>query len=228
MISIAIPTYESDGRGAEFIEFQFKKFLQQTYKDFEVVISDHSQDDEIEKACLDFKDRLEIKYLRNEKARGKSASNVNNAMRHCKGEIIKIIFQDDFLRDEFSLEKIYKSFGAETKWLITSCEHSADGEIFYRRFTPRYHDKIHLGENTVSSPSVLSIRNDEDKIFFDDNLIWLMDVEYYKRLYNKWGPPTVLDEVGVVNRMWGSQLSAKMPQRTKDDELLYVMGVHGV
>jgi len=205
MISIAIPTYESDGRGAEFIEFQFKKFLQQTYKDFEVVISDHSQDDEIEKACLDFKDRLEIKYLRNEKARGKSASNVNNAMRHCKGEIIKIIFQDDFLRDEFSLEKIYKSFGAETKWLITSCEHSADG-----------------------SPSVLSIRNDEDKIFFDDNLIWLMDVEYYKRLYNKWGPPTVLDEVGVVNRMWGSQLSAKMPQRTKDDELLYVMGVHGV
>ena len=135
---------------------------------------------------------------------------------------------DDFLWDEFSLEKIYKSFTKETKWLLTASEHSSDGETFYRRFTPRYHDKIHLGENTVSSPSVLSIRNDEDKIFFDNSLVWLMDVEYYKRLYHKYGLPTILDEVGVVNRMHGSQFGHGTPQEIRESELLYVMEVHGV
>jgi len=226
MISIAIPTYESSGRGAEFIEFQFSKFLIQTYTDFEVVISDHSEDNQIEDVCRKYSDRLQITYLRNELNRGKSSSNLNNAMRSCRGEIIKIIFQDDFLRDEHSLEKIYRSFDEKTNWLITSCEHSSDGEEFYRMFHPYYHDKIHLGKNTISSPTVLSIRN-PNKIFFDDNLIWLMDVEYYKRLYETFGPPKILYEVTSVNRMWDSQLSAKMPQKIKDDELSYVRDIHG-
>ena len=55
MISIAMPTYETFGRGCEFLEFQFKKFMCQTYKDFEIVISDHSRNDDIKNLCEKYK-----------------------------------------------------------------------------------------------------------------------------------------------------------------------------
>ena len=41
-MSIAIPTYESKGRGVEFLDDLFRTIEIQTFKDFEVVVSDHS------------------------------------------------------------------------------------------------------------------------------------------------------------------------------------------
>ena len=199
MLSIAIPTYESHGRSEEFARFQFEKFLKQTYKDFEVVISDHSKDDIIKNICEEYKDKLNILYVRNEDGRGLSSYNINNAMKHCRGEIIKFLWFDDFLWDEHSLQYTQEAFNADTNWLVSACEHTRnDGRTFYRPFYPQYNHEIYLGNNTISSPSVLSIRNTEDKIYFDDRLIWLVDVDYYKRLYNKYGFPKILNKITVV------------------------------
>ena len=44
-MSIAIPTYEVKGRGVEFLNDLFRTIEIQTFKDFEVVVSDHSKDD---------------------------------------------------------------------------------------------------------------------------------------------------------------------------------------
>ena len=44
--------------------------------------------------------------------------------------------------------------------MVTASEHSQDGVNFYRPFYPNYNDQIHLGKNTISSPSVLTIKND--------------------------------------------------------------------
>ncbi len=60
MISVAIPAYESKGRAAEFARFQMESFVKQTYKDFEIVISDHSKDNVIKDICDEYKDRLNI------------------------------------------------------------------------------------------------------------------------------------------------------------------------
>jgi glycosyltransferase involved in cell wall biosynthesis len=45
--SVAIPTYGYDGKGSDFLNFSLSKLSSQTFKDFEVVISDHSSDDTI-------------------------------------------------------------------------------------------------------------------------------------------------------------------------------------
>jgi len=219
MISIAIPTYESSGKGKEYLKFQFERFINQTYKDFEVIISDHSLDDEIKEACEEYGDRLQIRYLRNKIGRGSSSHNINNAIRNCEGEIIKLLFLDDFLWDEDSLFHIAEAFDSDTNWLVSACEHTRDdGKSFYRSFYPRYNDQIYLGNNTISSPSVLSIRNTKDKIYFDDRLIWLMDVDYYKRLYDKYGSPTILNKITVVNRDHADQLSHTMDPKIKERE----------
>jgi len=227
MISIAIPAYESQGRSQEFARFQFEKFLKQTYKDFEVVISDHSKDSVIRNVCDEYKEKLKITYIRNEEGRGLSSHNINNAIRHCSGEIIKILFFDDFLWNKHSLQYINESFDDNTNWLVSACEHTRDdGGTFYRPFYPRYNDEIYLGNNTISSPSVLAIRNTKDKIYFDDRLIWLMDVDYYKRLYDKYGLPTILNKITVVNRDHQNQLSHTMEPEIKEREYHMMIEKH--
>ena len=51
MISIAIPVYEMNSTGADFLKLSLSKICEQTFTDVEVVISDHSKDEEIKKVC---------------------------------------------------------------------------------------------------------------------------------------------------------------------------------
>ena len=60
--------------------------------------------------------------------------------------------------------------------------------------------------------------NDTDKIYFDDRMIWLMDCDYYKRLYLKYGAPTILNKITVVNRDHADQLTHVMDPKIKKDE----------
>ena len=210
MISIAIPTYEMSPYGSEFVDFSFNKIYNQTYKDIEVVISDHSIDDGIKNLCDKWSDRLNIKYIRNENNRGSSSSNINNAMNYCTGDYIKIIFQDDYLYDEKSIQNIINCLDEDTIWLATTSEHSIDGITCYNRFLPEYNERIWTGSNSISSPSVITVRNDK-KLPFDDELIWMMDCDWYKRMRDTYGLPKILDIITVVNRTWHGRLSDTIP-----------------
>lgn len=206
-ISVAIPTYEMKGLGADYLRHSFSILARQTFRDFDVVVSDHSKDNMIKDLCDEFSDRLTIHYVRNEDGIGSSSANVNNAIRHATGTLIKILFQDDFLYDEKSLERIADAFDVKTdSWLVTACEHSTNGTDFYRPFYPKYNDRIHLGKNTISSPSVLTIKN-EGHLMFDERLIWLMDCDYYKRCHQEFGAPKILNEICAVNRVGTHQVS---------------------
>lgn len=206
--SIAIPTYEMGGRGSEFLEYNFEKLLKQSFTDFEIVISDHSVDDRIFDLCKNWQGKLKINYLKNIKNRGSSSSNINNAIRNCSGKWIKILFQDDYLYSENSLQELY-IFIMEEKpnWIASACEHSTDGLNHYRPFYPKWNKEIFLDNNTISSPSVITIINNQDGIFFDEDLLWLMDVDFYQRKYEVYGEPSYLNKVNVVNRIWGGRLS---------------------
>jgi glycosyltransferase involved in cell wall biosynthesis len=225
LISIAIPTYEMHNKGGEYLNFALNGIFHQTYKDIEVVVSDHSINDDIKNVCIVWsKEGLNIRYIRNENDRGSSSANINNAISYSTGKYIKILFQDDFLYCADAIEKTINALEKEPdkKWLISACDHSNDGVITYRPFYPKYHDNIHLGNNTISSPSVLAIRN-ENVLYFDTKLIWLMDVEYYKRLHNAFGSPIILDSITVVNRTWESQISNLVEDNLKKQELEYVL-----
>lgn len=124
--------------------------------------------------------------------------------------MIKILFQDDYLHTATSLAEIAECFDLEKdKWLVTACEHSLNGIDCVRPFYPKYNKKIYLGKNTISSPSVLTIIND-DPLLFDDNLIWLMDCDYYKRCYDRYGEPKILNKINVVNRVGSHQVTSTL------------------
>ena len=207
LISIAIPTYEMNGLGARYLQYSLDLLALQTFKDFDVVISDNSCDDLIERVYEKNKTRLDIKYFKNNESLPTSSANLNNAILKSTGKIIKILFQDDFLYNETSLEKIAFSFDLKKdNWHVSACQHTKNGVDFFRPFYPKYNHQIHLGNNTISSPSVLSIKNDSP-MMFDERLIWLMDCDYYKRLYEKYGEPKIFNEICVVNRVGDHQVS---------------------
>ncbi len=205
-MTICIPTHEMKGYD-KFLRHSLDVLAGQTFKDFDIVISDHSKKDNIKNICKEYSDRLDIHYYRNPKGPYTSSANLNNAISKARGKIVKVLFLDDYLHSSKSLQEIVDNFDLEKDhWLVTGSEHTHDGVNYYMPFYPKYHDDIHLGINTISSPSVLTIKNDKP-LLFDKRMIWLMDVDYYKRLHNTFGPPKILNTINVVNTVGDHQVS---------------------
>jgi hypothetical protein len=212
------------GLGSVFLKQSFDILANQTFKDFDVIISDHSKNDLIEKLCNEYNGKLKINYYKNDENIGSSSANINNALDKADGKIIKILFQDDFLYNNDSLKEIVDNFDLNNdNWLLTSSICTKDGINFLNPFYPKYNRFIQLGLNTISSPSVLAIKN-KDHLLFDKNLIWLMDCDYYKMCFNKFGQPKILKEINVVNRIGAHQVSKKIVKlSTRIKEWLYIL-----
>jgi hypothetical protein len=207
MISITIPTYEMNGFGKNFIENSLTYITKQTFKEFEIVISDHSIDDEIKNVCLRF-NNLDINYIKNENDKGSSSANLNNAILNSKYNIIKFLMQDEYLYDENTLLDIKNVFDDEKiNWVVTGCIYGANPENPIGKMIPEYTDKIIEGYNTIGSPSVVTIRKTNYNELFDPELIWLMDCDYYKRLYDKWGGPSIIPKYQIFINQHINQLT---------------------
>lgn len=227
-ISICIPTYEMFGKGTDFLNFSFKRFKHQTYKNFNIIVSDQSKDDSIEKLCDYWKSKLEIKYIKNHNKIGSSSANTNNCIKHADGEFIKILFQDDFLYDEHSLEITLKKIKENNKqWLASACYHTDDGLTLVEPYYPKYSENMQYGDNTLSSPSVITFKN-ENILEFDENLLWLMDSDFYKRMYDKFGLPEICNDITVVNRRHNLQVTHIIANKElRDKEFTYITKKYG-
>ena len=228
-ISIAIPTYGCHGRGSEFINDLLRTIEIQTFKDFEVCISDHSLDVGIMNETKKFQDKFKIVYQVNPNDRGNGPANTNEAIKLCSGDIIKVMFQDDFFYDDEALQKIHDKFESEDKkWLVNGCNHTQDdGHTFFWEMFARWNDKILEGKNTISSPSVLSMKREcFDKVKFDKNLIMMMDCDYYYNLRENFGDPIFLDDVLITNRIHQNQISSRYDRNNLELECDYCIAKH--
>lgn len=218
LISICIPAYEMHGEAKRMLTRSFDIFKKQTFKNFEIIIADNSEDDIVRNLCNDPNyQSLKIKYLIN--PRKGASQNTNEAIKNASGKLIKILHMDDYLADENSLQDIVDNF--KGNWLVTGCGHDrGDGKIINKHF-PKYNKKIYLGRNTIGSPSVLAIKN-ENLLMLDDNLIWMNDCDYYERLYEKYGEPDILNKVNVIIGVGKHQTTNTLKKEIKKNERIYM------
>lgn len=188
LISICIPIYDMPN-GDFFLKRCIDSIMTQTYKNYEIVIT---------------KD-------------GKMAENTNSAMKKAKGDLIKILYMDDYLNNKDSLQDIVDSFKGD--WLVTGCIH--DNGVLYSPHFPKYNDQIHLGQNTIGSPSVLTLRKGLD-MNFDETMTWLLDCDLYRRLHDKYGEPDILNSVNVTIGCGIHQATHRMGDQVKEDEYQYM------
>ena len=210
-MSIAVPTWESYGKGNEFLDDLFRTLEIQTFQDFEVVVSDHSKDDKLVDVIDEFQHKFNILYVKNKNDRGNGPANTNNAIDKCSGDIIKIMFQDDFFYDDEALQKIHDSFDDDHDWLVCGSNHTQDdGYNFYWDLYPKWNVDIIEGVNSISSPSVMAARKKVfDQIKFDEKLVMMMDCEIYYHIKNKFGDPIYLHDILVSNRIHSEQISSE-------------------
>ena len=217
-LSVCIPTYEMHGEATRMLTRSFNMLKKQTLKDFEVVVSDNSEDDTVKSLCTNPEYRsLNINYFKN--PRKGASRNTNEAMKRANGKLIKILHMDDYLADENSLQDIVDN--CRGHWLVTGCGHDrGDGKIINTHF-PKYNKKIYLGKNTIGSPSVLTVKN-ENPFFFDESLIWMNDCDYYERCYEKFGEPDILNKVNVVIGLGKHQTTNNINNELKKREKVYL------
>ncbi|WP_299842486.1 glycosyltransferase family A protein [uncultured Roseovarius sp.] len=221
-LSICIPAYDMGGKGAEFLAASFDRLQNQSFTDFEVVVSDQSDSDGVAQVCARYGQDLTIRRVDFRDGPRQSSANANNAMRHASGRILKILFQDDFLCRDDALEQIAGGFDDPARrWLLCGSGVCRDGVKVEKPMVPRLNARLRFGRNTVSSPSVLAIRA-EVGLHFDENLIWLMDVEFYDRCAQQLGAPVILPEMLVANRLHEGQVSAIVTKSRRRAELRHV------
>lgn len=157
-ISIVIPIHDMQN-GEFFLWRAINSIMEQTFKDYEIIIT---------------KD-------------GGMAENTNAGIKRARGQLIKILYLDDWLAHPNALQEIADNFEFNDEWMITACDTNPK---------PYWTDDITSGNNKLGSPSCLTFRN-RDPELFDERMDWLLDADLYKRLYDLHGEPKILDSINV-------------------------------
>lgn len=225
-VSLAVPVYDMKGEGVKFLQKNINSILSQKINfDLEIIVSDQSLDDDIENYLKNFPVNG-LKYLR-EPNRGNHSCNTNNVLKNCSGDFIKILYQDDYFMDESSLQRTIDALkNSDKKWLVSACCHSRDGVNVERPFQPFWNENMLYGENTYSAPSVVTIKSECRDILFDENILYMPDVEYYYRMKKIWGEPLYFREITVVNMTHPGQTQNLIQDRMQND-LNYIKQKHG-
>ncbi len=221
-ITIAIPVYEMHGEGTRLLHILLNSIFQQTYTNFEVIVSDHSKDDVIENFCKNYGN---IFYYRNKNKRGNSSANVNNAIKYARGEYIKTMFQDDFFKSNNSLKVMMEKIG-ESNWVVCgSDQYEFDILKPYRGRFPVINADINamaLGDNYYGGPSCVLYKK-HPAISFDENLIWLMDTDLYRQLHLVYGNPSLINLLLITTKYSETNVSNTLAtQELRQNEYNYV------
>lgn len=201
-VSIIIPIHAGMKHGDYFLWRSVQSIMNQTFTDYEIIIVQQ----------------------------GKMAENTNAGMRKAKGEILKILYLDDYFAHPKALQIIVDNFDKNTYWLATGCLHQKVEDDYFETphspHSPEYVEDIHTGNNRLGSPSVVALRN-EGHLEFDENLSFLLDCDLYKRYRATYGLPTIVNDMNVVIGLHSNQTSNLMSEAQKLQEFKYVMKKYG-
>jgi glycosyltransferase involved in cell wall biosynthesis len=185
LISICIPAYKR----VDFLERLLESIAIQSFKSFEVIVTDDSPDESVAALCRQYQQRLPaLKYFRNESTAGTPA-NWNRAISHASGKWIKLMHDDDWFSGQDALEK-FASYAEKNDSDFLFCDY-INVEMETGRETLVYPSKYRLKQlerctptllyrNIIGPPSVVMHRNDK-LIRYDEELKWLVDIEMYIR-----------------------------------------------
>lgn len=215
MVSIVIPIYEMSGAGYVMLHELLTSLQMQVYDKYEVIVSDDSHDDSFQELCGAFDS---VKYYRNPGAKG-ACSNLNNAILHAKGSIIKPMFQDDKFLDPEYLLKISYLPGSRSHWSVCTSNHIG-GRSPHVPYGNEDVYELARGCNTFGSPSAVAWKRND--LTFDENLKWLFDVDFYARMVQQYGQPEFIDSKVLIREWDGMATRTIADGGTRIAELSYI------
>ncbi|HEX8332172.1 MAG TPA: glycosyltransferase [Segetibacter sp.] len=198
-ISICIPAYKN----TVFLDRLLNSIADQTFKNYEVVVTDDSPDDTVERYISSFTKLAHIKYFRNNPALG-TPENWNEGIRRATGKWIKIMHDDDWFATPSALQEFHDAAVAnpECPFLFSAFQNVMldSGQVnivkcnrldlIMLKWSP-----LHLFKRVyVGNPSCTFIRRDVNELY-DSRFKFVVDFEFYIRLIRKFNSYGYLDKV---------------------------------
>lgn len=220
-VSVVIPTYN----GSDFIRTTLASVLNQTFVDFELVVSDDASTDGTIELVEEFEDpRVRIVEDRSHVG---PAGNWNRALAHARSDYIKVLAQDDVLYPD-NLRCAVDALDADTELAFVAARRDivgADGSVLMRgrglsglcgRVEPieGYRRTVLTGANQFGEGAAVLFRRAAAEAAggFDDSLPYAIDVDYWIRLL-EWGPAYALCSTHAAFRVsaqsWSNALAGE-------------------
>lgn len=186
-VSVCIPTFNR----ARYLEGAIRSMLAQTLADFELIVSDNSQNDDAQKVVRAI-DSPRVRYIRNEVNVG-MVENWNRCLRASSGDYILIFHDDDrALPQMLELEKRALDADPRVGFVHTAIEVvDADGKVTGQ---PRHYEGDHVRDavttfkgiyldNRISCPTVMVRRECYEKAGnYDHRLPFAVDWDMWLRI----------------------------------------------
>ena len=205
--SICIPAYKR----IEYLERLLHSVSIQSFRDFEVVVTDDSPDDSVASLCASYQPKFPIKHFKNPKQLG-TPENWNEAIRKSEGAWIKLMHDDDWFAESRALEYfadcITENPGASfffSAYRNIFLEEGREADIHPipgRLRLAKKNPATLISNNIIGPPSVTLHKND-GAFFYDNQLKWVVDIEFYVRYFSS-RQPIYLNKV-LVNVGMGSE-----------------------
>lgn len=184
-ISICIPAYKS----THFLKRLLDSIAIQTYKDFEVVVTDDSPGDEVQLLCEGYSDRFRIAYYKNDTVLN-TPENWNESIRKAKGNWIKLMHDDDWFSEKTSLQDFAIAITEKPEADFFFCaytniyeETGSKQSMFMKTFWKNALNNernVLIADNVIGPPSVIIHRNN-GQIWYDRNMKYIVDIDFYIR-----------------------------------------------
>lgn len=183
-ISICIPTYKN----VDYLQRLLQSIVIQTFKDYEIVVTDNSPDNSVEQLVKQFYSHLLIRYYKNDPPTN-MGENFNLVLQKATGKWIKIIHDDDWFANKESLQYfadaakrfpeydfIFSAYnnvdlitGKTEKHEMDSRKKMVLQSSFYNLFF----------DNVIGHPSTVMHKN--AGILYDPIFKWVIDIDFYIR-----------------------------------------------
>lgn len=219
LVSICIPSYNNE----KYISKTITSVLNQTYQDFEIIISDDASTDNTIEIAKSFNDSR-IKIFKNTVNSGVT-KNWNRSLDLAQGDYIKLVCGDDILYPA-CLEKQVKVLDNDNIFsiaLVTSHSHvinSSDKVIFKRKsfFKPGENSSekvikkcIRMGSNLIGEPMVGLYRRTSlnQGLKYDGSNPYMIDLDFWFGLFEK-GNLYIINDYLSAFRVSSGSISASL------------------
>lgn len=184
LVSICIPTY----RQTFLLKENLDSIVRQSYQHIEVLVSDDSPDDAVKDLVQSYQPLLPLVYSRNDPSLG-SPANWNAVLRKARGEFVLLLHHDDQFASEKSLELFLKPFEtAPATHFSFGRNESIDALAGARPLPSSYFNRYYsdpsllVTVNVLGAPSNVLLRREVVQPY-DERFKWIVDIEYYSRLF---------------------------------------------
>lgn len=182
LISVCVPAYKRPDN----IRRLLHSLTQQTFTNFEIVITDDSPDNSVADVLPEFP-TLPIMYLKNTPALGTPA-NWNAGIARASGEWIKVIHDDDWLSRPDSLQLFAAASRSGKSFIFSNYKNVWEsGKEEIKTFPLSWRKRIIanpvnlLAYNVIGPPSVVMVKNGLAHTY-DERMKWRVDIDCYIRV----------------------------------------------